>query len=386
MTDVGSPKYLMDQSLVVPKEGITITSPLHLAGRVEISGGGPIFLKGEGRIVVSKNSHVVLRNASIEVSAVKAADGDRPTHMIAVEEGRETSLSFEDSSMVVDIPYEKDTSSAPWDQPPKYWAVGISRVGADPANVVRVTVRNTRFINRQAYAAGALDFWRNAQVVNAAILKGEIVENEFENFHGVISVNNMKGFKVSENRLVRNSFHNIFVSGEGVLIKDNKVYYPGNGTTGDGVTVLGKFVSSKIEGNTIFVGSCFGVLMRGGELSNFSVERNTIINGVTTAIQIEGATNKATGVSVKNNVISGNYGFAITLLRVEDATIESNDFSDNAKGFPSQIYVEESSRVVLNNNFSAIALTPEWAKGLKLYRSHVKSDDSSFTLPGAHAN
>lgn len=386
IVDVDSPKYFANKSLVIPKEGITITSPIHLVGRVDILGEGPIFLKGKGRIVVEENSQAALRNVSIEATEIEASDGEMPVRLISIGTGKKTSLSMEDGSIVVDIPYEKGTSDAPWDQSPKYWVVGISDDSGEQASQVTVNVRNNRFLNRNAYSAGALGLWQDPQNEASAALVGEITGNTFEGFHGVITANKMKGYLVSGNRLVRNSFANIFVSGENVDVADNKVYYPGNGTTGDGIAVIGRFVDSKIEGNTIFAGSCYGVLIKGDEISNLSIEGNSIANGVTTAIQIEGSTKKAKNITVRDNTMSGNYGFAVTLREVENSTIENNFFSGNAKGFPSQVYIEKSPGTVLSDNLSAIVLTPDWAKGLELYRSHVKADDSSFTLPGAQAN
>ena len=383
MVDVKSPGYLIDRSIIVPEQGVIVTSPLHLVGRVDILGGGPIIIKGDGRIVVEKDSKVVIRNVDIKASEIRAGDGESPVYFVAIHQGQKTSFTLEGSKFLVDVPYEKNDSSDPWDQASKYFAIGIVDAGDEPSTVVNLAVRNTSFINKNSYSSGAMNLIQNTRLENDSVLVGEIVDSQFEGFHGVISANKMKGFKVSGNQLSRNSFANIFVGGDDVEVSNNKIYYPGHGTTGDGITVLGRFVNGRILGNTIFVGSCFGMLFRGDEISNLLIEGNSIINGVTTAIQIEGVTSKARDIVIRENVMAGSYGFAISFLDVENSIIERNNFSENAKGFPSQVYMEKSTGVVLSNNLSAAALTPKWASGLELYRSHVKPDNTSFTLPGA---
>ena len=381
MMDVYSPQELRDQSVVIPSQGISITSPLHLAGNVEILGGGKIILKGEGRVVVEKNSKVSLRNVFIEASEIITVESEKSVYLVTVKPGRNTSLVIDDSKFVVDIAYENSGLEAPWDQPPKIWVVGIPDVDVDPTHAMKLVIRNSNFINEQPYAAGALELLQTASADFLPTLKGEIEGSEFYGFHGVIRANNLQGFTVSGNRLVKNSFANIFVHGDDVTVKSNKIYFPGNGTTGDGITALGKLTDSVIDNNTIFVGSCYGILVRGREVSDLKVVNNTIINGITTAVLVAGAENKAKDVSVTNNMISGNYGFAVAFSGVESSKIEGNYFSNNAIGYPSQVYIESSPNVVLKYNLVAPSLTPEWTKGLKLYRSHVQIDDSSFTLP-----
>lgn len=381
MMDVDGPQELRSQSVVIPSEGVVITSSLHLIGDVEISGEGPITLKDKGRIIVEKNSQVNLKNVSIQASGIKVAEDEASVYLIAVKPGASTSLVIDDSKFVVDIPYEKSELEAPWDQPPKFWVVGIPNVGADPVNAMNIVMRNSYFLNKQPYAAGALELLQNIPDDFSPILKGEVKGSEFHGFHGVIRANNLKGFSVSGNRLVKNSFANISVQGDNVMIENNKIYYPGSGTTGDGITAFGKFTNGVIDNNLIFVGSCYWVLVRGGGVNEISIKNNSIINGITSAILIDGPEGGARNVSVANNVIAGNHGFAVALSGVKDAVINNNHFSDNAKGFPSQVYLESSSNVVLKHNFIAPALTPEWARGLQLYRSHVKIDDTSFTFP-----
>lgn len=54
MMDVYSPQELRDQSVVIPSQGISITSPLHLAGNVEILGGGKLFSRERGELLLRK--------------------------------------------------------------------------------------------------------------------------------------------------------------------------------------------------------------------------------------------------------------------------------------------------------------------------------------------
>ena len=386
MMDVDIPQELKNQAVVIPPEGVVITSALHLVGDVEILGGGPIFLRGEGRIVVEKNSQVRLVNISIQASEIKAVEGEKPVYLVSIKQGESTSLLIENSRFFINIPYGKPEIDAPWDQPPKLWTIGVASGGSDLGGAMGIAILNSHFFNVQPYAAGALALTQSIKGKVSPKLKGKIEGSEFHGFHGVIVANNLDGFSIAENSLVRNSFSNIFVHGDSVNIKGNKILFPGNGTTGDGITALGKFTNSMVVNNSIFAGSCYGVLIRGKDISGLTISGNSIVNGISSAIYVEGSEDNASGVSVSGNMIAGNYGFAVVFVGVEESVVESNNFSDNAKGFLSQIYMESSSRVLLRDNLTAPALTPEWAKGLQLYRSHVSNDDSIFMLPGVQAD
>ena len=386
MKDVEAPQNIKNQSVVIPQAGITITAPLRLIGKVNIVGRGPIRLKGKGRIIVEQNSKVAIENVSIAASEIKVSEDESVVYLISINTGARTSFSLHNSSIVLDIPYEKTNASAPWDEPPKYWAIGIPDVLSEFGSSTKVMLSGNKFRNIQPYGAGALSLRQTFVSQTPLTLRGEIIGNEFHGFHGAITANVLDGFKISRNRLVRNSFSNIFIGGQDVDVSDNDIYYPGDGNTGDGITVLNKLVNGRIEGNTIFVGSCYGILLRGDEIKGVLISDNNIINGITTAIQVEALSKKIESVTVSNNMISGNYGFAVTFLGVENSIIENNHFSGNARGFPSQIYVERSPGLAVRGNLNAQPLSPEWAKEHELYRTHVNIDDSTYTLPGVKAD
>lgn len=209
----------------------------------------------------------------------------------------------------------------------------------------------------------------------------EIAKNAFSGFHGAINTPNLDNLSITGNELTRNSFTNILASGKNLLIQHNEVLYPGDGTTGDGITILGDISNSSIRDNTIFAGSCYGILIKGGTATHLEITQNKVLNGITSAIQVEGNKQENRNISISHNVIIGNYGFAVALIDTNDVDVTSNHIVKNARSFPSQIYIENSSRIAIDGNLNSKELSPEWSKSLALYRSHVFSDNNVFTLP-----
>ena len=383
--DVSVPMTWSNRSYVLSDEGVNVSSTLRLSGKVKIKGGS-LNLTGEGRIILERGSSVVFSGLSINAARIRPSSTGLVNYLIELRGGRNSSLIIENSSFFVDIPYLASGQEKPWDQPPNYWLIGMRDVSENSGGTTQFILRNNRFLSAHAYAAGAIALRQTITTKVKPKLAGEIASNEFQGFHGVITANSMQRFKVSNNRLVKNSFANIFVGGHKVQVTGNRIYYPGNGTTGDGITVVDDFTDSLIDGNSIFVGSCYGMWIKSDYVNGLLITNNTVVNGITTAIQVEGINNPVKNVMVKNNLISGNKGFAITFLGVESSSIEDNNFSDNAPGFPSQVYIERSPGLQISGNLSATPLTPEWATENRLYRSHVNSADTTFTLPVVEAH
>lgn len=383
-TDVSAPQVWKDENITLPEAGLTVSSSLYLKGQVNITGGA-LKLTGKGRLIIENNSAISITGTTILVAGATPTEGNEPNYIISLRGGAKTSFTATNNNISINIPYSDRNLETPWDQPPLYWLFGMPRKELDDGGLLNLTIRNNKFVSSSPYSTGAIAIRQISKESASPTLTGDILQNEFSGFHGVIALDNLHKFHISENRLLRNNYANIFAGGNEVEISENKIYYPGNGTTGDGITVIGKLVNSRIDGNTIFDGSCYGILIRGSEIKGVEISNNTILNGITTAIQLDSIENPISDITVRGNIISGNKGFAVTFMGVKNSIIEHNHFTANAPGFPAQIYVEKSPKLVVTGNLSAPPLTPEWASKLELNRTHVYSDDSTFTLPDAQA-
>lgn len=383
-TDVNEPQIWKDENITLPANGLTVSSALYLKGRVNITGGA-MRITRKGRLIIEKNSDISITGVTIVVAGATPTEGNEPNYLISVRGGAKTSFTAANNNILINTPYSDRNLESPWDQPPLYWLFGMPRKEMDEGGFLNLAIKNNKLVSSSPYSTGAIAIRQIPGESVSPTLTGEISQNEFNGFHGVIALDNLRKFHISDNRLLKNNYANIFAGGEEVEITENKIYYPGNGTTGDGITVIGKLKNSRIDGNTIFDGSCYGILIRGSEITRLQISNNTILNGITTAIQLDAIEKPISDITVKGNIISGNKGFAVTFVGVRDSSIEHNHFTANAPGFPAQIYVERSPHLTVTGNLSAPPLTPEWASKLELNRTHVFSDDSTFTLPDAQA-
>ena len=377
--DVGSPVIWKDESVNIPDEGMIISSELRLEGEVKLYGGS-VSIVGRGRIIAGMNSNVTIDNVTFLSSGIEPGENEMPVNLISILGGAKSSFRVKDSEFIAEIEYSPDSSLNPWDQPPRYWIIAMPDTPKRYSSQTKLNIERSKFTSTNPYSVGAISIRPTARGKYAPIFSGEISGNSFSGFHGVIVAGNLSGFSITGNRLVKNTFANIFAGGDRVKIEDNVILYPGGGTTGDGITAIGKFTNSKIQKNTIFAGSCYGILLKGDQINNVDISSNSITSGITTAIQVESQKKSAKNILVSRNIISSNKGFAVTFIGVDDSSVDDNDFSDNAPGFPSQVYVERTSGINVTKNMVASPIGPDWAEKLELNRSHVSTDNSTFTL------
>jgi len=379
MTDIDSPTIWKDKSLNIPDEGIIISSELRLEGDIKLHGGS-ISIVGGGRVVAAVNSNIEIDEVTFLISEVQTERDEYQVNLISILGGSRSSLSIRDSEFIADIAYSPNAGKNPWDQPPRDFLIGMPDNLKNFSSQTKISIIRSRFNSINPYSAGAISIRPTVKAKYMPIFSGEISNNNFSGFHGVIVADNLARFSITGNRLIKNTFANIFAGGDKVSIEGNVVLYPGVGTTGDGITAIGRLTNSVIKNNTIFAGSCYGILIKGDQVKNIDIQENNITNGITTAIQIESQTKPAKNIQISRNIISSNKGFAVTLIGIDDSSIEDNDFSDNAPGFPSQVYVERTSGLDLTGNMVAMPIGPDWAEKLELNRSHVSTDNSTFTM------
>jgi len=137
------------------------------------------------------------------------------------------------------------------------------------------------------FARYKFGFFQSQQLPKSSVV--QIIENKIEGFHGVYYVNGTEKSVIRNNELRRNSFGNIVASNSSKLkITNNKVIFPGNGTSGDGLTVSGG-VDIEILDNEVIAGSCYGIWLIStskSPLSEIIVKNNIITDGITSGIYI----------------------------------------------------------------------------------------------------
>lgn len=213
---------------------------------------------------------------------------------------------------------------------PRHWFIKSINDGN------KVTFLDNRFLGLNWYASGVL--FSNA----AGIVEYNIQGNNFSRLHGVLYLGGSTGV-VSNNSFFRNSFGNIVSKNvDGLMLEGNALFFPGNGTAGDGFT-LSNVVDAKILNNKIISGSCYGLWVR-GSVNNLLIKGNVISNGITSAIYLHGNGEKEL-ISIEENFVSGNGGRALAVMgSVEKLKVTGNVFNGNARG-GKQVYIRDSSGI-----------------------------------------
>ena len=94
-------------------------------------------------------------------------------------------------------------------------------------------------------------------------------------------------------------------------ISNNKIHFPGNGTSGDGMT-LSSLSNVLIDSNQIIGGSCYGIAL-GGKNGSITFNENLISDDITSALYFsKGSTYN--DVIISNNLFLNNDAWAIAFL------------------------------------------------------------------------
>ncbi len=388
---IDSPKtYTGSSTIHIPSSGLIISAPIHVSGKLKIKGHGPLTLNGAGRFVVDQNASLEIVGVPVLISDLDHEQGRRDEYIIQMDGGQ---LTLRNNNFIVDVPYSSGDSltNAPWGESPAYWVVGLGTIAKKKHRQVKVEILDNNFENRNLYSAGAikLSTRENGESLsltelNSTYVAGKISANKFSGFHGAIFLYGGNGFNISGNFFEKNSYLSIIAGGKGVDILNNRILYPGNGATGDGITIHGIMVDGNVSGNLIYSGSCYGIWVLVNEAKNIKITDNTLVNGITSAIYLskikkndDGAID---GVLIQGNIMTGNAGFAVAIEDGRDVTIVKNHFEGNAAGFPAQIFMSSSAHgVVAKGNTSAKKLTPEWSKNIALYRHQTYEDNNIFS-------
>ncbi|KAB0479779.1 right-handed parallel beta-helix repeat-containing protein [Pseudomonas reinekei] len=381
---------LSTDTISVPAAGLTISDPIYIYGKLKIVGEGPLNITGRGRFVVEENAVLEINGVSIFISGLSEMETADDRTVVLMNGGE---LRLQDNTVVVDVVYDQEKSRrlAPWDEAPRFWVVASGMSGRKKHASIKVKVKNNKFESKNIYSVGAINLSiktgaapLNAKNIINMKIGGEVEGNKFYNFHGVIKFEGGENVLVSDNFLMKNSYFNIAASGNKIAIQDNEIRYPGNGTTGDGITVLGIMVDSEISGNNIYAGSCYGIWINVSHASNVIIKDNLIVNGITSAIYVSNGIVESdkdiNGIIIDNNVMTGNSGFAIAIQNGRNIEITNNNFEGNAPGFPAQIMKSDLAEITVSGNISAKKLTPEWAEEHALYRHATYDDNSVLSL------
>ncbi|WP_082557658.1 right-handed parallel beta-helix repeat-containing protein [Pseudomonas sp. Root562] len=387
---IDSPKNYTSSvnAIVIPKEGLTISAPVRVSGKLKITGQGRLHIKGFGRFIVEKNATLDMRGVSVLVSELEVQNDIDGGNIIRLNGG---ALTLKNNRVKIDVAFDPSftVSEIPWGQRPRFWFVGLSDIAKKKRRSVLFNIVDNEFESSQLYAAGAIklstrkkDELLRVSELDNVFVRGGILRNRFVGFHGGIFINGGNKVLISDNVLMKNSYLAIIAGGKNIQITNNRILYPGNGTTGDGITVYDVMIDGRISGNLIYAGSCYGIWVLANHVNGLDIQRNTILNGITSGIYMSA---KDVGgyignVLVKYNVITGNAGFAVAVENGQDVAISNNHFEGNAAGFSAQLYVSKLAKnITVKGNTAAKKITPEWAKDMALYRHQTYEDNEVFT-------
>lgn len=228
-------------------------------------------------------------------------------------------FSFKNNTVASHVVADSPTDPLWYDKGAKNW---FMRLGSSTTNVTSLVVQNNTFTNENQYAAGLLMMSGRTYVGNI-----RIEDNSISNFHGAIYVSHALGASIDDNRLFRNSLGNIVVTdAKTSQISNNMIELPGNGTTGDGMT-LGGLDQDVVRNNTIINGSCYGIwVMQGSSRTTFY--RNTIHGGITDAVCIAGS-GVFSDIRIIENTLTDQHGNAVSATNVNGLTLVDNVIGGN---------------------------------------------------------
>lgn len=255
---------------------------------------------------IVKGGDLTIRNCQIQVGIffrITVSDGRLELS------GNEIDIDARDALLEV----RKNRSS----NAPEYWFIRV----AGKSNIL---FRKNKFVSKGMYAAGFL----YADTKKNKIY--QIDNNEFKGFHGVLYLGSASGL-VKGNYFFRNSFGNITASNADKLqVIGNSLLFPGNGTSGDGMT-FSSITESTISGNSIIGGSCYGIAFH-GENKNITIKKNIISDDNTTALYFSKKSNLSR-VNITKNIFLNNGAWAIAFIgNAKDFVINDNTFHGNSDG------------------------------------------------------
>ncbi len=245
-----------------------------------------------------------------------------------------------------------------WRGEPLYTAgPGRWLVSADASLSGKIQLLDSKFRSSSRYLLGAL--YVAPEGKTRVIVEGSY----FEGFHGVIYFGNGGSTVVRKNKFKRNSFGNVVGGGSNILISENLILFPGNGTSGDGIT-LNDAQNALIFNNKIMFGSCYSIWLDYSE--NIKIINNAIFNGITGGIYM-GRGGK--DVHVEGNSVANNMGAGMFLKDIEGLSVRNNVVYGNAEGLERMQIM-----VVTPNGYEA--------NGNLIFAGHVSGEQTPF---GANA-
>lgn len=298
----------------------------------------PTFLSGS--ITIEPTGSIVV-DADVTIDTAEIFITSRPhgRHPIQLRSGHLKMQNIKITAKVSD-PDELERLSAKqsrklYEKGPEKWLIYTGKSARG-----RIEISDSSFRAKDPYFMGGL-FVRNGTQVSC-----RIINNEFCGLHGVIYFGNAGGAEICGNYLFRNSFGNIVGGGARLHIEDNQILFPGNGTSGDGVTLSG-VSDSILKRNTIQFGSCYGIWIE--KAHNLQISQNNILNTITSALYLA---QDCTNITISENVLSQNRSYGIAVEgKVDGLIIDGNILHCNNPAMAEQqIMIQSLIGYTANNN------------------------------------
>lgn len=326
--------------------GQTINARLVLSQDTEIT--GDFIIEGAGQIVV-EGGNVAVQGSTITWQG-------RPETVLSAIIQRGGELSFRDNDVtILEQPWRDDQEGA-----------GLFFLRSEGGD--SVVIDGNAVTAKSKYAAGFA--WIEGVEEAGGV---SITFNRVWGTHAGIYLTGSDGAIISDNTLTKVSFGNIVTDrARNLLIERNSIVFHGDGTSGDGLTIVGGSDIS-IRHNLIAMGTCYGIQMlpaTGERMHDITIEGNTISDGITTALYLNGeADSFIEGVAIRGNVLAGNMGWGLLGTYLSDVSVVDNVLSGNAPASASgsqHILGGEVSVSDWFGNLAGIPFTPETTPGRHL--------------------
>jgi len=306
---------------------------------------GSFTIKGVGQIVVESG---VVSISGAEITW----QGQPETHQSAVvQQGGE--LLFQDNDVtILEQPWRDD-----------HVAAGLFFLRTEAGD--SAVIDGNTITAKSKYAAGFL--WVSGIEDTGGV---SVTNNQIWGAHAGIYMIGSDGAVIAGNTLTKVSFGNIVTHlADNLLIERNRIIFHGDGTSGDGLTIVGGS-DILIRRNLITLGTCYGIQIlpaEGERMHGIAIRNNTISDGITTALYLNGtADNFIEDVSIRGNIVSGNMGWGLLGTYLSDVSVSQNVFTGNVPTAEPQHLLGAEVEVA------------EWSDNL----AGIPFDSSS--LPGRH--
>lgn len=272
-----------------------------------------------GNFIVRKGAKLTIENCTINGTI-----SSNNTNLISVELG---AVDLINNRMNIDASTIKQDPRAE----ASFFAIKLGRASA--------TLNGNTFNVNNPFTVG---LFTTSTILPATDLK--IINNEFQNFHGVLYLLHSYNSFIDNNYFKLNSSGHIVIVGSNSLITNNSTYFSGLNQLGDAIDIVAA-ENVTIAKNNIFTPTSIGIAVTLSR--NVLLDRNTITGGITYGIYLLSQSGLKDPNNFTTTILSKLDKAKINKLSTENITIKNNYLGQNRYG----IAAADVSNLTVTDNF-----------------------------------